>query len=236
MSTPWGDQADDILTSFKLSEEEGKKYSTVLAKFDGYFIKRKNERAKFNQRKQEEGETVDQFILDLHRLSEHCAFGGLSDEMIRDRIVVGIRNSALSLKLQMDAELPLEKAVRAARETEAVKKQQPLLRSDFQKVKAEKTVGQVKKQSKWKPQKSTPPKKVTPPRKPQKSQACGRCGKAPVHSPQQCPAKEETCPKCGKGGHYPKTMVPSARKSKKQRSWGQCRTPSTQTPGLSLWQ
>lgn len=102
--------------------------------------------------------------------------------MIRDRIVVGIRNSALSLKLQMDAELTLEKAVRAARETEAVKKQQPLLRSDFQEVKAEKTVGQVKKQSKWKPQKSTPPKKVTPLRKPQKSQVCGRCGKAPVHS------------------------------------------------------
>lgn len=68
-----GDQADDVLTSFKLSEEEGKKYSTVLAKFDGYFVKRKNivfERAKFNQRKQEEGETVDQFILDLHRLSD----------------------------------------------------------------------------------------------------------------------------------------------------------------------
>ena len=55
------------------------------------------ERAKLNQRRQEEGEPVDSFIT---ALAEHCAYGALHNEMIRDHIVVGIRSSSLSDKLQ----------------------------------------------------------------------------------------------------------------------------------------
>ena len=36
--------------------------------------------------------------------------GGLKEEMIRDRIVVGIRDQALSERLQVDPALTLEKA------------------------------------------------------------------------------------------------------------------------------
>ena len=48
------------------------------------------ERAKFGKRRQEEGKIVDTFITALHTLAEHCNFGSLADEMIRDRIVVGL--------------------------------------------------------------------------------------------------------------------------------------------------
>ena len=57
-----GDQADDILTSFKLSTTQLKQYHTVKTKFDEHFVIRRNvifERAKFNRRRQEDGETVD---------------------------------------------------------------------------------------------------------------------------------------------------------------------------------
>ena len=50
-----GDQANDILHSFNLSEEDEKKYTTVKDKFDSHFIKRRNmifERAKCNMRRQ----------------------------------------------------------------------------------------------------------------------------------------------------------------------------------------
>ena len=59
--------------------------------FESYFRKKNTilGRVKFNQRKQEEGESVDNFILDLYRLSEHCAYGTLCEQMIRDHIVVG---------------------------------------------------------------------------------------------------------------------------------------------------
>ena len=51
-----GDEADYILRSFTLSEEDCKNYATVKAKFDSHIVQRRNvifERAKFNRRKQE---------------------------------------------------------------------------------------------------------------------------------------------------------------------------------------
>ena len=86
-----GDEADDILQSFSLSEDEQKVYDTVKTRFERHFVKRRNiifERAKFNSRKQEQGETVDAFITALYGLAEHCNYGNLHNEMIRDRIVV----------------------------------------------------------------------------------------------------------------------------------------------------
>ena len=52
--------------------------------------------------------------------------------MIRDRIVVGIRNLPLAEKLQLDTDLTLSKAVTLVHQTEAVKQQQPLLRGEGQ--------------------------------------------------------------------------------------------------------
>ena len=53
--------------------------------------------------------------------------------MIRDRLVVGLLDCALSEHLQLDPELTLEKAKakRAARQKEAVQEQQQSLRSDL---------------------------------------------------------------------------------------------------------
>ena len=109
-------------------------YHTVKTKFDEHFVVRRNvifERVKFNQRRQEEGETVDTFITALHALAEHRNFGTLTDEMTRDRIVVGLIDAKLSEKMHLDPELTLPKAINQARQGEAVKKQQTLMRNDF---------------------------------------------------------------------------------------------------------
>ena len=89
-----GDEADDISKSFTLAREEERKYGKVKDKLGQHFIIKRNvifERAKFNMRKQEPGEPVDAFIGDLHCLSEHCEFRALRDELIRDRIVMGLQ-------------------------------------------------------------------------------------------------------------------------------------------------
>ena len=117
-----GDKADDILNSFKLSTAQLKQYHTVKTKFDEHFAVRRNvifERAKFNRRRQEEGETVDSFVTAL------LAFGTLQNELIRDRIVVGLLESKLAETLQLDSELTLTKAMHQARQSEAVKKANP---------------------------------------------------------------------------------------------------------------
>ncbi|UYV61897.1 hypothetical protein LAZ67_1007006 [Cordylochernes scorpioides] len=77
---------------------------------------------------QEEGEPIDKFITSLYNLAESCEYATLHDEMIRDRIVVGVRDKNLSERLQLDESLTLEKAVKTVRQFEAVQKQQDDLR------------------------------------------------------------------------------------------------------------
>lgn len=52
--------------------------------------------------------------------------------MIRDRLVVGIRDEKLAERLQMDPELTVEKAIGKARQAEAVKQQQGIVRGTAQ--------------------------------------------------------------------------------------------------------
>ena len=80
-------------------------------------------------RKQELGEPVDTFITLLYTLVEHCNYGQLKDELIWDRIVVGLRDAKISEKLQLDEDSMLEKAVNQARGKEAVHAQQSIVLS-----------------------------------------------------------------------------------------------------------
>ena len=206
-----GDQADDSLNSFKLSTSQLKQllYHTVKTKFDEHSAARRNvifERAKFNQRHQEEGERVDTFNTPLHALGEHCNLGTPTDEMIRDRIVVGLLDAKLSEKLQLDPELTLPKAVNQARQREAVQKQQTLMRNDFKEctgtnneVDAVETEKFRKDDSSRSPD-ETPNSKKPPTRPP--PNRCYRCGKLPGHWRQNCPSKATICHKCSKKGHW----------------------------------
>ena len=133
-----GNEADDITTGFGLTDEDKRDYvydyDVVKTKFDAHFVVRRNaifERAKFNRRSQEEGESVDSFITSLYCLAEHCEYGILKEEMIGDRIVVGITDTSLSLKLQMDGASTVKKAIDMARKNEAVKREQTFLRSNL---------------------------------------------------------------------------------------------------------
>ena len=129
----FGEEAEDVLKSANITEEERKVYATVLGKFDAFFQVRKNvifERARFNQRPQLEGKTAEQYIAMLYNLADSCNFGALKGEMIRDRLVVGIRDSLLSERLQLDANLTLEKAKITIRQKEAVQEQQGILNGD----------------------------------------------------------------------------------------------------------
>lgn len=102
------DQVDDVLISFELTQEQEKSFEEVKEKFENYFIVKRNvifERAKFNSRKQQAGESVDKFITDLCNLARYCNFGALKDELIRDRIVMRTDNRELSEKMQLDPKL-----------------------------------------------------------------------------------------------------------------------------------
>ena len=117
-------EAYDILTSLKLTGAKKRKYDVVRQKFEGYFVKRRTlyfsgQSLPSASRRKEN--PVDSFITVLHCLAEYCGYGELHDKMVRHHLVVGLCDASLSEKLQMDADLMLEKTITAARQSEAVK-------------------------------------------------------------------------------------------------------------------
>ena len=108
-----GEEAESVLNSTNVTEEDKSDYSQIIAKFNTFFQVRQNvifERARFNRRSQLPGETAEQYIMALYDLVTNCAYGELESEMIRDRLVVGIRDNASSERLQLNTEFMLDKA------------------------------------------------------------------------------------------------------------------------------
>ena len=102
----------------------------VLGKMDRFFKVRQNvifEQARFNWRRQLQGETTEEFITSLYSLAGDCQYGNLRDKMICDRLVVGILETSLSERLQMDTDLTPEKVKQIVRQRKAVQKQQTIL-------------------------------------------------------------------------------------------------------------
>ena len=202
-----GEDAEDTLLSTNPSEEERGSYEQVIAKFDAFFQVRRNlifERARFNKRHQTEGESVEQFITGLYSLAEQCDFGDLKEMMIRNRIVIGIRDKALSERLQLDTELTLDKAKCLVRQREAVQEHQGMLDVDTKK--PESMVDSVKQQQKaWSHRSySNPGRRDTQSRGKKQSggtEKCTRCGRT-QHSRRDCPTKEAVCHACKKRGHF----------------------------------
>ena len=202
-----GDKADDILATLNLSDADKKTYKTVKEAFDKYFICKHNviyERCRFNKRSQEPGESAESFISAVYKLAEHCQYGAMQEELIRDRLVVGVRHQGLSESLQMDSELTLAKAVLKIRQQEEIKKQQPVVRDTTCPDQKEANVDMMKFKKKFQRQtqtgRSARSKGQTDNEEGQKS--CSRCGRAPPHSLNNCAAREAECRKCHKKGHY----------------------------------
>ena len=197
-----GDIADDLLVMMNVNEATIT-YNELLAKFDAHFNARKNVitiRAKFNKRSQRQGEKIDSFIQDLHRLADDCEYEGLKEQLIRDRIVAGVSDNDLSEKLQSLADLTLEVAKQQARQWESRKEEQDIIRGKS--VDAIKAQAQGRSKSRASPSHSNshynPPKAKHPHNHRAQNQRpkpdkCRYCGKGPHANRQSCPAYGETC-------------------------------------------
>lgn len=113
-----GPEAVELFDSFTLTNEQRGVYNTVVEAFERFCNPRRNvifERYKFNQRNQHDGETFDEFFLELKKLARYCGFGDALNELIRDRIVAGITNNKLRERLLGTTNLTMDMAVEKAR-------------------------------------------------------------------------------------------------------------------------
>lgn len=192
-----GDDAEDILYVLPLTDAQKKSYAAITDAFNKHCISKRNvifERARFNKRNQEPGESVESFITAVHSLAEQCDFGALKEDLIRDHIVVGIRDAKLSESLQLDADLTVVKAITKVKQSAAVKKQQPILRG------AEQPIGHIEAIHKKEKRSQKTPKMKTE----KQSFGCGRCGNIKNHPWKDCPARDGDCRRCHRKGHFAK--------------------------------
>ena len=77
-----GKEANDVLASTNISQEDHKVFNEVLKTFDEFFGVRHNvifKQARFNQRDQLTGEIAEKYISELYRLAENCKYGAMND-------------------------------------------------------------------------------------------------------------------------------------------------------------
>ena len=73
---------------------------------------------KFAFQRQKPGESITTFLSELRRLSEHCSYGEMLDEMLHDRVVCSITDDRLQPRLLAEPKLTLKKAVELAQAQE----------------------------------------------------------------------------------------------------------------------
>lgn len=180
----------------------------VLARFHHFHEFMIFERATFNMRKQEPSEPDNAFITDLHCLSENCEFGVLREELMRDRIMVGLQDVKLSEKLQMDSSVTQQTAINKARQNESLKKQQEILWSGSTEPPASLKVDEV---NKAKGKQDGRPRGPTN----KKHEKCMQCSSTSEnHLRQKCPARDATCVRCNKRDHFAKVCLLVPKKVK----------------------
>lgn len=77
-------------------------------------------RFKFNSRSQREGESIADFVAELRRLSKDCQFEASLDDMLRDRLVAGIRDTRVQCRLLAELDLTFERAFELSQAAEKV--------------------------------------------------------------------------------------------------------------------
>ena len=114
-----GEQAIQVFNSFKWNEEgdaEGdeEKYDKVIKKFKNFCEPRRNLtyiRYNFFTMSQRPDQSIDQYVTALRNQSRDCDFGGLQESVIKDRLIVGIRDDRSRKRLLREADLELDRAI-----------------------------------------------------------------------------------------------------------------------------
>ncbi|KAI5708540.1 hypothetical protein M8J77_024816 [Diaphorina citri] len=102
--------------------EDPSQLKNIVAAFDERIIPKRNviyERYKFGLAKQESDESVDKFVSNLKSLAKSCDYNTMEEELIRDKIVLGVESNDLRKKLLSERDLTLQNAVDISRLFEA---------------------------------------------------------------------------------------------------------------------
>lgn len=207
-----GEEGRKAYSTFKFEAQEDKKDVQVLSKkFEDYYRPANNltlHEFRFGSRDQKEGESFNDWLIELKILAKNCEFELLEDRMLRSRIVLGVRDKRLQQKLL--AENPTyQKAVVICRIDEQGKQH-------FQEISA--ATGGA----------HTIVNAVASERN-----MCTRCGYQ-AHRGGNCPARGKNCRKCGAPNHFAQVCKALGPKQTASRQGKQLREVRAETDDFFL--
>ena len=200
-----GEEAHEVVDSLKFDDiNDRKKLNKVVEKLETFFIGDTHEAYesyRFHLRKQED-ESIEAYIAALRQLAKTCNFGQLEERLIRDQVVMGVKEDGLREKLLEIKDLTLDKCLQTGRAFEASKQQLQSMQAGSTEQLVQKISHQHRKGNgghKHQQHRQSGDRRETGGTSTQK---CTRCGKSPGHAKANCPAKDAECRKCRKKGHW----------------------------------
>ncbi|XP_075743966.1 uncharacterized protein LOC142802804 [Rhipicephalus microplus] len=126
-----GPEARPLLETFSLDTASLASFQAVAASFTEHFVHPANElyeSSRFHRRVQLPDESVDAYYAELCRMVKRCHYPSaeVKQRLVRDRFIVGLRDSRLSNQLCRNAKLTLKEAWMQARQSEDADKEKTL--------------------------------------------------------------------------------------------------------------
>lgn len=200
-----GPESVPIYDQFVFNEEEDtqkKTLTNVLRYFDAHFEPVKNiiyERVRFNSLVQGDM-SIHKFITVIQSQADVCEYGTMRDELIRDRIIVGVSDNRLREYLIDLENNDLHKCITKAKQYVSHHEQSAKMSRQ-----TEANIDLLDK-GKSEPQ----------PRARQYQREFAKCVYCPKgnHKPEFCPARKSVCRRCKQKGHWANSQVCKGKKSK----------------------
>ncbi|XP_070537048.1 uncharacterized protein [Ptychodera flava] len=148
------------------------------------------ERYVFNNRAQEQEESIEAYASVLRGLATTCNYGTLNDELIRDRIVCGLRENSVRRKLLQEADLTLTKCLDICKAAESTTVQ----------IKA--IAGEPTEQAQVNAVTRKTSRESQPSNEQNMVMECKFCGRRHERKKEKCPAYGKTCAACGRRNHF----------------------------------
>lgn len=206
-----GQESVEIYNQFVYDDDQHKlTLANVISDFDRHFQPVKNviyERMIFHQISQKPSQSIHQFITETQSQVIHCDYGDMANEMVRDRIVVGVRDHKLRECLVDMENLDLQRCVQKAKQFTSSRAQMAHMVPD--------NLDAVTKETE---RRRLPFQRSSGrPEGASSKECCHFCGKE-KHPRDQCPARKSVCNRCQEEGHWRRGKACSGKRKQQNKT------------------
>lgn len=213
-----GKECLQIFLNLKISDDDRKDITACIKALESYFKPKRNvvyERYIFNTCSQQPEESVDGYVNRLRKYASTCQFSTLTEELIRDRLVLGLRDQSTKLRLLKEEELNLNKALSICRSSEIASQQMKAMKHDDKETEDVRAIRKTSnKRSNNHRGRRDKPDQHNKPQSTQKRDAtykCYHCGSKEKHKLEDCPARGKECRNCKKLNHFASVCLSKQR-------------------------